>query len=129
MAEPIAKEVRPLKSAEGSVLTTTVTWGANLAEKALASPAAVSRMVRDELFRATYAGIDWIEGINQSSFKVVREVIQRGDKLSQEAVDGLESVASAVARVIRGSGDAAGEMVSKTAASLVGTKEPSTKAA
>ncbi len=128
MGESIV-EVRPLKAAEGGVFMTTVTWGANLAEKGMAGPLGVGRTIRDELFRATYAGVDWVEGTNQSAFKVARELIQRMDKLSVEALQGAESLASAVSRAIRGSGEAAGEMVSKTAASLVGTKESSTKAA
>ena len=84
-----------------------------------------ARAIRDELFRATYTGVDWVEGINQSSFKVVREMVLRVDKLSQEAVDGLDSVTGAVSKVIRGSGEAASEMVSRTASSLAGAKEVS----
>ncbi len=140
------------KKNEAGVFMTMVSAGANLTEKAMGVPLGVARTIRDELFRATYAGVDWVEGINQSSFKVmgggvnwveginqssfkvVREMLQRIDKLSQEAVEGLESVTGAVSRVIRGSGEAASEMVaqtaeaaskmvSRTASSLAGTKE------
>jgi len=113
---------------EQGVLMTTVTWGSNLTEKAMGVPLGAARAVRDEVFRATFSGVDWLEGINQSTFKVVREVLKRVDKLSQEAVDGLDSVAGSVSKVVRGSGEAAGEMVSRTAASLAGTKEPPHKA-
>jgi hypothetical protein len=115
--------------AEHGVLMTTVTLGSNLTEKAMAVPLGAARTTRDEIFRATFAGVDWVEGINQSSFKIVRETLQRMDKLSQEAVDGVEAVASSVSRVIRGSGEAAGELVAKTAAALAGTKETSPRAA
>ena len=134
-----------------------VSSGANLTEKAMGVPLGVARTIHDELFRASNAGMDWVEGINQSwfkamgagvdwaaginqsSFKVVREMLQRIDKLSLEAVESLESVTGAVTRVIRGSGEAASEMVaqtaqaasavvSRTAASLTGAKEPSPRA-
>jgi len=113
--------------AEQGVLMTTVTFGANLTEKAMGVPLGAARAVRDEVFRATFAAVDWVEGVNQSSFKIVREMLKRVDALSKEAVDGLDAMAGSMARVVRGSGEAAGEMVSKTAASLTGTKEPSAK--
>lgn len=113
---------------EQGVVMTTVTWGTNMTEKAMALPLGTARTVRDEFFRATFAGVDWVEGLSQSYFKIVREMLQRVDKLSQETFDGLDSMAGSVSRVIRGSGEAAGEMVSKTAASLTGTNERSPKA-
>jgi hypothetical protein len=112
---------------EQGVVMTTVTWGANLTEKSIAVPLGAAKAARDEVFRATFSGVDWLEGITQSSFKIVREVLKRVDKLSQEVVDGLELVAGSVSRVIRGSSEAAGEMVSRTATTLTATNEPSQK--
>ena len=112
--------------ADQGVVKTTVTWGADLTEKAMGVPLGVARTIRDEMFRAASAGVDWAEGINQSSFKVVREMLQRMDKLSKEAVDGLESLASTASRVIRGSGE--GEVVPKAAAAEAETQESSPEA-
>jgi hypothetical protein len=103
--------------ADQGVVKATVTWAANLTEKAMIAPLGAARTIRDEVFRAASAGVDWAEGINQSSFKVVRDALQRMDKLSREAVDGLESAASAASRAIRGKGE--GEAVA------AGTKESS----
>jgi len=116
---------------EGGVFRTMVLSGANLTEKAMGVPVGVTRTVRDEVSRAVHAQVDWLEGVSQSSFKVMREMLQRIDNFSEEAVDGLESVTIAVSKVVRGSGEAASEMVSRTAASLTGTgaKESSQKAA
>ncbi len=122
-------EVRTLRIAEAGVLMTMVTSSANLTEKAIGASFDVLKSLRGELFRATNAGIDWIEGMQQSSFRVAREVVIRVDKLSQETVEGLESVAMSVSRAIRGSGEAASEMVSRTAESLVGKRASSAKAA
>lgn len=108
---------------------TMVTSSANLTEKAIGGSFDVMKAVRGELFRASNAGIDWIEGLQQSSFRVAREVVLRVDKLSQEMVEGLESVAMSCSRAIRGSGEAASEMVSRTAESLVGKRASSAKAA
>jgi hypothetical protein len=112
------------KSGAG-VFVAMVSMGTNLTEKAMGIPLGLVKTVRDEVFRATYAGVDFIEGLNQSSFKVVRDVLQRVDKLSQEAVTGLESVTGSVTKVIRGSGDVASEFVSQTAMPRESTKESS----
>ncbi len=109
---------------EQCVLMTTVKHGANLTEHVMGVPLGAARVIRDEAFRVTFAGVDWIEAINQSSFKIVRETLKRLEKLSQVAVDGLDAMATSVSRVVRGSGEAAGEMVSRTAASITGTNEP-----
>ncbi len=104
--------------AEQNVFMTAMTYGANLTEKAVGVPLVTARAIRDEFFRATFAYIDWLEGLNQSPFKVAREALKGVDKLSHEALDSLDAMAGSVVRVLRGSGEAAGEMVSKTAASL-----------
>ncbi|HTP28782.1 MAG TPA: hypothetical protein VMK12_24370 [Anaeromyxobacteraceae bacterium] len=114
---------------EQGVLMTTVVWGANLTEKAIGVPLGAVRAIRDEAFHATFAGVDFAEAVSLSSFKILRETLQRVDKLSQEMVDGLDLVAASVTRVIRGSGEAAGEMVLKTTASITGTRETTPKAA
>jgi len=140
------------------VFMTMVSSSANLTEKAMGVPLGVARTLRDELFRTTYAGVDlvegvnqssfkamgagveWAQGINQSSFKIVREMIQRLDKMSQEAVDGLELVTGAFSKVIRGSGEATSDMIAqtaeaastviaRTAASLTRTKQSSSSVA
>ena len=110
------------KSGAG-VFVAMVSMGTNLTEKAMGIPIGMVKTVRDEVFRATYAGVDFVEGLNQSSFKVVRDVLQRVDKLSQEAVSGLEAVTGSVTKVIRGSGDAASEFVSQSALPRESTKE------
>jgi hypothetical protein len=122
MSESMTAEVRPLSTAGSVTETPAVAWAANLAEKALGVPVFVVRISRDELFRAAYTGIDWLEGINQSSFKVARETVRQIDQLSRQAVGDVESLVGAFAKAIRGSGEAAGDMVSKTAVSLMGAK-------
>ncbi len=104
-----------------------VTWSANLTEKAMGVPLGVARTIREEVFRAGYAGVDWVERLSHSSFKVVREALERTDKASRGAVEGLESVAGAILKVIRGSGETVGETGSSTAAPPPGTEETSPK--
>ncbi len=108
--------------ADQGVVKTTATWAANLTEKAMGVPLGAARTIRDEAFRAASAGVDWAEGINQASFRVAREMLQRMDKLSRDAVDGLESAASAASKAIRGSGEgeaAAGTKDSSQASQVV----------
>ena len=122
-------EVRTLRITEAGVVMAVVTSGSNLTEKAIGGGLHVVKTVRGELFRATSAGIDWIETVQHSAFKVVREAVLRADGLSQEAVGGVESVAMAITRTIRGSGEAVGDVVSRTAESLVGKSAAVSKAA
>jgi hypothetical protein len=123
MSEPITKaEVRPLSAAGAPAETPAVAWAANLLERALAIPIGVARMSRDEVFRAVYAGIDWVEGLNQSSFKIARESVRQVDQLSRLAMEDLESLVGTFGKAIRGSSETAGDLVSKTAVSLMGAK-------
>jgi hypothetical protein len=123
MSEPITKaEVRPLNAPGAPVEPPTFARATNLLEKALALPVGVARMSRDEVFRAVYAGIDWVEGLNQSSFKIVREAVRQVDQLSRLAMDDVDSLVGTFAKAVRGSGETAGELVSKTAVSLMGAK-------
>jgi hypothetical protein len=121
--EPMTKaEVRPLNAPAAPAETPAVAWATNLVEKAMGIPVGVARMSRDEVFRAAYAGIDWVEGLNQSSFKIVRETLRQVDQLSRQAIEDFEALVGTLAKAIRGSGEAAGAMVSKTAVSLMGAK-------
>jgi len=106
-----------------------VMLGVGLTEKGVGGVFGVGRAIRTELFRATNAGVDWIESAQDSTLKIVREIIQRTDSLTQGALDGVEAVTISVSKSFRGTGEAAAEMVSSTAETLVGRKRASTKAA
>jgi hypothetical protein len=125
MSEPNVKaEVRPFTTKEGPVPNATVVgWAADLLQRSIALPVGVGRLIREEVIRAAYGAIDWLEGTSQSSFKVAREAVRQIDQLSREAVDGVEPIIDALAKSIRGSGEAAGEVVSRTAVSLMGAKQ------
>ena len=122
-------EVRTLRLAEDGVIVAMVTSGSNLTEKALEGSFDVVKAARGELFRATVTGIDWIETLQHSVFKIVREAVLRGDGVSLEAVAGAEWVTMAILKAIRGSSEAVGEVVSRTAESLAGKRAASTQAA
>jgi hypothetical protein len=130
MSESISQaEVRTLRMPEAGVIMTVVASGSNLGEKAILGGFGVVKMVRGELFRASGAGIDWIETVQQSAFKIVREAVLRVDGLSREAVDGVESVSMAVMMTVRGSSEAIGDVLSRTAESLAGKSTVGPKAA
>ena len=63
----------PMKN-EAGVFMTMVSAGTNLTEKTIELPLGVARMVRDEAFRATYAGVDWLEGLDRSTFEIARQM-------------------------------------------------------
>ncbi len=84
--------------AERGMLMTAVTRGAKLAEKALAIPLATARSVRDEVVRASFAGVDRLEDLNQSALKVARDVLGRLDKASQDAIGGVEAAVAALSK-------------------------------
>ncbi len=128
MPETIVKPevVRPVPAEEAGIHGKGVVWTANLAEKAVAIPLGMGRVARGEMFRAAYAGVDWLESVNQAQFKVLRELVHRVDLLTLEVVEALESVATAGTGVVRDAGHAAGEMVSRTAAALTPKKHAPT---
>jgi hypothetical protein len=130
MSDSISQaDVRTLKIAEEGVLMSVVKVGADLTERSVGGTFGVARAVQNELLRMTNGGIEWVESAQGSAFKIVREIIQRADGLTLGAIDGLEGITLAVARTIRGSGEAAGEAVSRTAETLVGKRAASSKAA
>jgi hypothetical protein len=111
------------------VLMTAAARGAKLAEKAMEVPLGVARTVRESVFRATFAGVDGAERFTQSSLKVAREALQRADKLSQDAMRGLESAAASVSGALRGPSETAEEAVPKPAPSVLEEAEPKASAA
>jgi hypothetical protein len=130
MTESMAQaEVRTLRVPEAGVLVTIVTSSSNLIEKSAASGFDVVKMVRGELFRSAAAGIDWLEAMHHSAFKIVRETIRRLDVLSGDSVEGVESVTTAVICAIRGSSEAVGGLASTAAETLLGKRSSATKAA
>ncbi len=130
MSESILEaDVRTLRSPEAGVLMTVVTSISTLLEKVTVGSFDVVKTVRGELFRVTGAGIDWLEGVQQATFKITREIVHRFDGLSREAVDGSESIASALVGTVRGSSEAVGKVVSRTAESLMGRRAVEPKAA
>jgi hypothetical protein len=95
--------------AERGVLMTAVTRGAKLAEKTIGVPLGVARAIRDQVFRVTFAGVDRFEGFNQSAVKVARDLLERMDKLSQEAMSGLEAAVAELSKPAGESCEAAPE--------------------
>jgi hypothetical protein len=111
---------RSTKPGDAGVLMTVVSVASDLTEQGLKGSLGIVRTVRSEVFRATHGAVDWVESLQQVPFKVVRAAVETADKLSSDVIDGAESVAMSVTKVIRGSGQAAGEMVSRTTESIVG---------
>jgi hypothetical protein len=118
-------DVRHLREANGAMFTQAVTAGFDLTERALQSSLELLDVTRRGLFRATLAGIDWVEAVQPSPNKIVRELLGHLDKLSEEAIGALGGTVLAVARTARASGERAGELVASTTAPLVGVATPS----
>ena len=130
MADVVAQStMRSPKDGGAGVLMTVVAVASDLTEQSLAGSLGIVRTLRGELFRAAHGAVDWVESLQQAPFKVVRAGLETADKLSSEAIGGVESIAMSVTRVIRGSGQAAGEMLSRTSESIVGASSRSAQAA
>jgi hypothetical protein len=121
MTDAVAQStMRSPKNGEAGVLLTVVSVASDLTEQGVKGSLGIVRTVRSEVFRATHGAVDWVESLQQVPFKVVRAAIETADKLSSDAIDGAESVAISLTKVLRGSGQAAGELVSRTSESIVG---------
>ncbi len=124
MAEAISV-ARPPRKEEG-VFMTMLNVGADLAEQGLMGSLGIARTLRGEVFHAALGAVEWVQAVEQLPFKVVRDSVQRADKLTLAGVDGAEAVALAFLRLVRGSGHAAGEIVTRTTESLVGAAKQAT---
>ena len=109
--------------ADRSVVMTWAARGGKLAEKAMGVPLGAAREIRERVFRATFAGVDGLERLNESSLKVAREALQRADKVSQDAIRAVEAAVASVSAAFPDSSEKPGEAVSKAAPSLVEAEE------
>ncbi|HTT72414.1 MAG TPA: hypothetical protein VMG32_14405 [Anaeromyxobacteraceae bacterium] len=107
---------------KAAAITTAVTTGANLTEQAMLSALGIVRVAHGEVFHIAHGALGWLESVQAAPFKVVREVVGRSEKLTLDALNGVENVALSLSRTLRESGEAAGEVVSRTTEALVGKK-------
>ncbi len=130
MSDAMSKaEVRSLRTSDDGVFMMGVNLGAEVVQGAVTGTFGVAKAARGEAFRLTNGWIEWAESVQTSTFKVIREVVTRLDEATRGTVDGIESVSLAFTGLARVSGEAAGEMISRTAASIIGKKHASQKAA
>jgi hypothetical protein len=118
-----AADVRPLRTGDGGMVIQGVDAGANVVQGAVTGTFGVAKAIRGEAFRLTNGLIDWAESVPASGFKIVRELVTRLDDVTRATVDGAESVSLAVTGLLRVSGEAAAEMISRTTATVAGKKD------
>lgn len=126
MADTIQKPevVRSVATGEAVKPYTTVARTAKLTEKVIAIPLGTARVASTEMFRTVYAGIDVVEAMSQSQFKVMRELVHRVENLNQELIEMVESLATVSTGKLREFGESAGAIVTRTAAVFTRKKEP-----
>jgi hypothetical protein len=124
-----AAEVRPLRASDDGVFMASVNLGTDALHGTVSGVLEVAKTVRGETFRLTNSAIEWVESVQGALFRVVRVAVNRADEVTRGGLDGVESVSSAFTHLVRGSGEAAGEVIARTAASIVGKKDAAQKAA
>ena len=110
--------VRTLKADIG-VFTSAVTLAPNLAEQSLKATVGMNRAIHSELFQLTKGALDWTESLVQLPFKIMREGVLYAEKMSAEMIGNLEGMGTAVVKAMRGSAQAANDVVSRIAESRV----------
>ncbi len=130
MSDVMSKaEVRSLRTSDDGVFMSGVNLGADVVQGAVTGTFAVAKAIRVEAFQLTNGWIEWAESVQTSAFKVMHEFVTRLDDVTRGTVDGIESLSLAFTGLLRVSGETAGEMISRTTASIIGKKHASQKAA
>ena len=129
MSDTMTAEVRPLRTSDDGVFMAGVNLGTDALHGTVSGVIETAKTIRGEAFRLTNGGIEWAESVQAALFKVVRVAVNRADDVTRGGLDGIESVSSALTRLVRGSGEAAGDVIARTAASIVGKKDLAQKAA
>ena len=130
MSDVLSKaEARSLRASDDGLFMSGVNLGADVVQGAVTGTFGVAKAIRSEAFRLTNSWIEWAESVQTSTFKVMREIVTRLDDGTRGTVDGIESVSMGFTGLVRMSGEAAGEMISRTTASIIGKKHASQKAA
>jgi hypothetical protein len=94
-------EAKPIPSDREGLLRSFVNQSSELAEKATTTTINIVRDVRSEINQGVGATINWVEGSQQTAFKLLRRVNERIDRLSDEAIDTVENVLLGVIRATR----------------------------
>lgn len=100
-AEKAELKAKAVPSDREGILASFVNQTADLAEKATTTAFGVVRDVRGELSQRIVGTIAFVEGSQQGMMKLLRGINDRADRLSDEILDTLESLAVGSLRTMR----------------------------
>jgi hypothetical protein len=96
-----------------------VTLGAGLAGRAIGTTFGVLQDVRTEIAERVGATLDWLDGSQQGTLRLVRNIHRRVDVLSKETLDAGENALSGLVSGLRTTSHEATRFASRTASVLV----------
>jgi hypothetical protein len=97
-------DVKAIPADREGLLSSIVTQSADLAERTTGAAFGMVRDVRVELNQRVLGTLAWIESSQQGVFKLLRSFNERTDKLAEETLETVESLALGVIRAVRDTG-------------------------
>lgn len=95
-------DVKPPVAAEREgLLTSWVSQGAELTERAVTTGFGIVRDVRGELNQRVLAAISFVDNTQQGAIKLLRTVDERVDRLAEDSIDTAESLVVGIIRAVR----------------------------
>ena len=117
-AEKAELKAKAVPSDREGILASFVNQTADLAEKATTTAFGVVRDVRGELSQRIVGTIAFVEGSQQGMMKLLRGINDRADRLSDEIIDTLESLAVGSLRTMRDTSRGVTELATSVTAGL-----------
>ncbi len=118
----MAEQRMEIKKDDRGLLSVAASSAANLGEKAVTASFGMLRDARGEISQRTVGLIDWVDGAQQGSMRLLRTLNQRVDEVVNAFIDSGERVGLAVVRTVDTTGNGAAELMSRTASSLTSTR-------
>jgi hypothetical protein len=101
-----------------------VALGTGLMGRAVGTSFGIMQDVRAEVAERIAATIDWVDGSQQGTLRLVRSIHRRLDTFSKESLEAGERALTGVVNVARATSDEATRFASRAASVLVDTPAP-----
>jgi len=122
-AEKVELKAKAVPSDREGIVASFVTQTTDLAEKATTTAFGVVRDVRGEISQRILGTLAFIDGSQQGLIKLLRGINDRADKLSDEVIDTLESLAVGSLRTVRDTSRGVSELASNVTSGLTRPRE------
>ncbi len=108
----------------GGLVTTWVDLSLGFAEETVKSSFGLMQEVRTEAADRVTATLDFVDGVNQSFFRLGRKLNDRVDRVANKALDSSEKAALSLVTAFRRTSRGAQELATTATAALIADEAP-----